>query len=174
MPGFLRRADESIAVDGRDIPLLGGETSVVEALELVGADTVAVTATEHLGSDGIRALAWDLESRDVDLVVAPSIVDVVGAAPVDAAGGRSAFDTRRAPEISWCATLCEIFVRRNFRVIDTGSNCTCSPGRGSGGQVLEPGPGVVSSGTNGAGRQTIPDAQVPFRWSRTQTRRWHR
>ena len=27
---------------------------------------------------------------------------------------------------------------------------TCSPGRGSGGQVLEPGPGVVSSGTNGA------------------------
>ncbi|MBJ7480092.1 sugar transferase [Rhodococcus erythropolis] len=78
VPGFLRRADESIAVDGRDIPLLGGETSVVEALELVGADTVAVTATEHLGSDGIRALAWDLESRDVDLVVAPSIVDVSG------------------------------------------------------------------------------------------------
>lgn len=28
VPGFLRRADESIAVDGRDIPLLGGETSV--------------------------------------------------------------------------------------------------------------------------------------------------
>lgn len=67
-----------IRVDGRDIPVLGGEGDVVGALALCGADTVAVTATEHLGPTGIRKLVWDLESLDVDLVVAPGVVDVAG------------------------------------------------------------------------------------------------
>ncbi|UZJ24945.1 sugar transferase [Rhodococcus antarcticus] len=84
IPGFdpLRgdrrgRSDE-LDVDGHVVPVLGDETSVLEALLATGADTVAVTATEALGADGMRALAWELASLDVDLVVAPGVVDVAG------------------------------------------------------------------------------------------------
>lgn len=65
-------------VDGREIPVLGNEYDVIGALGACGADTVVVTATEQLGHDGIRSLVWDLEPHNVDLVVAPGVVDVAG------------------------------------------------------------------------------------------------
>lgn len=77
-PSQLGRRDRVIVVDGNEIPVLGDEHDVTDALDLVGADAVAVTATEHLGYDGMRKLAWDLECKDVDLVVAPGILDVSG------------------------------------------------------------------------------------------------
>ncbi|MGC0365733.1 exopolysaccharide biosynthesis polyprenyl glycosylphosphotransferase [Rhodococcus sp. 27YEA15] len=76
MPGPAGRTEAAVVVGGREIPVLGNEHDVTRALELVGADTVAVTATEHLGYAGMRELAWELESKDVDLVVAPGILDV--------------------------------------------------------------------------------------------------
>lgn len=78
VPGSGHRQDEFVVVDGREIPVLGNEYSVVDALRECGADTVVVTATEHLGHDGIRSLVWDLEPLNVDLVVAPGVVDVAG------------------------------------------------------------------------------------------------
>jgi exopolysaccharide biosynthesis polyprenyl glycosylphosphotransferase len=39
---------------------------------------VAVSNTEYLGTEGMRALAWELESVDVDLVVTAGVVDVAG------------------------------------------------------------------------------------------------
>ncbi|CAM3158858.1 sugar transferase [Prescottella defluvii] len=78
MPGYGYRNDEHVVVDGREIPVLGNEYSVVDALRDCGADTVVVTATEQLGHDGIRGLVWDLEPLNVDLVVAPGVVDVAG------------------------------------------------------------------------------------------------
>lgn len=77
LPGFEPKRDAAI-VDGYEIPVLGDEHSVVEAIEASGADTVAVTATEHLGTKGIRKMVWDLEKKNVDLVVAPGVVDVAG------------------------------------------------------------------------------------------------
>ncbi|MFE4498552.1 sugar transferase [Rhodococcus sp. NPDC056743] len=77
-PGHNSDANEVITVRGRSIPVLGDEHDVTRALDVVGADTVAVTATEHLGLDGMRKLAWDLESKRVDLVVSPGILDVAG------------------------------------------------------------------------------------------------
>lgn len=76
VPGHLDFRNSFITVDGRDIPVLGDENTVIEALEISGADMVAVTATELLGHEGMRRLAWDLESHDVDLVVAPGLIDV--------------------------------------------------------------------------------------------------
>lgn len=73
-----RRGGEAIDVDGHAIPVLGDEHSVLDALARTGADTVAVTATEHLGPEGMRTLAWELQAVDVDLVVAPGVVDVAG------------------------------------------------------------------------------------------------
>ncbi|WP_394855330.1 sugar transferase [Rhodococcus cerastii] len=77
LPGYEPQRD-SVLVEGYEIPVLGDEHSVVEALEASGADTVAVTATEHLGDKGIRKMIWDLEKKNVDLVVAPGVVDVAG------------------------------------------------------------------------------------------------
>ncbi len=78
VPGYGHREEEHVVVDGRAIPVLGNEYSVVDALRSCGADTVVVTATEQLGHDGIRGLVWDLEPLNVDLVVAPGVVDVAG------------------------------------------------------------------------------------------------
>lgn len=78
MPGHDQDSQGEITVGDRRIPVLGNEHDVVRALDAVGADTVAVTATEHLGLDGMRKLAWDLESKHVDLVVSPGILDVAG------------------------------------------------------------------------------------------------
>ena len=77
LPGYEPERD-AVSLDGFEIPILGDEYSVVEAIEASGADTVAVTATEHLGTKGIRKMVWDLEKKNVDLVVAPGVVDVAG------------------------------------------------------------------------------------------------
>ncbi|MEU3471916.1 hypothetical protein [Rhodococcus sp. NPDC006774] len=78
MPGYDAPRDGVVHIEGTDIPVLGGEHDVLDAIEECGADTVAVTATEHLGHKGIRKMIWDLEKTNVDLVVAPGVVDVAG------------------------------------------------------------------------------------------------
>jgi exopolysaccharide biosynthesis polyprenyl glycosylphosphotransferase len=60
------------------IPTYGDDANVVNALALTGADAVALCATERLDGRGIRDLSWELERRDVDLMVAPGVVDVAG------------------------------------------------------------------------------------------------
>ncbi|NLG56026.1 MAG: sugar transferase, partial [Rhodococcus sp.] len=77
-PGRTGARGEAIRTAKRDIPILGDESNVIAALEFCSADTVAVTATEKLGHDGMRELAWALEPYDVDLVVAPGVIDVAG------------------------------------------------------------------------------------------------
>ena len=78
LPNYEPGNDSSFTVDGVEIPVLGDEHSVVEAIETSGADTVAVTATEHIGHHGLRKMVWDLEKKKVDLVVSPGVVDVAG------------------------------------------------------------------------------------------------
>jgi exopolysaccharide biosynthesis polyprenyl glycosylphosphotransferase len=70
--------DGALTVDGFDIPVYGTEHDVLEAIERSGADTVAVTATDHIGHLGLREMIWNLEKKNVDLVVAPGVVDVAG------------------------------------------------------------------------------------------------
>jgi exopolysaccharide biosynthesis polyprenyl glycosylphosphotransferase len=63
-----------------DVPVLGAESDLGEAIMVNGeqVNTVVVTDTEHLGHDGMRELAWALEGRDADLLVAPNVIDVAG------------------------------------------------------------------------------------------------
>ena len=60
------------------VPVVGTSKTVVEALRLTAADTVAVGAWSDLTQDDLRRLSWELEGSGVDLVVAPSLVDVAG------------------------------------------------------------------------------------------------
>ena len=75
-------------VPDTDVPVVGGVDEVAAALDLVGADTVAVASTGASAGVELRRLAWSLEGRDVDLLVAPALTDVAGprltVRPVDA------------------------------------------------------------------------------------------
>jgi exopolysaccharide biosynthesis polyprenyl glycosylphosphotransferase len=78
VPGWGTAKGDSVNVDGHPVPVLGDEAAVLEALEGTGANMVAVSNTEYLGTGGMRALAWQLEAVDADLVVAPGVIDVAG------------------------------------------------------------------------------------------------
>ncbi len=55
----------------------GSSDAVVQALSM-DVDVVAVSSSSALGSEGLRRLGWALEGTDIDLVVAPGIMDVAG------------------------------------------------------------------------------------------------
>ncbi len=60
------------------VDVVGGSSdAVVQALDL-DIDVVAVSSSSGLGSEGLRRLGWALEGTDIDLVVAPGIMDVAG------------------------------------------------------------------------------------------------
>ncbi len=60
------------------VPVLGPETeAVAKAMELK-VDVVAVSSSTGLGQLGLRRLGWALEGTEIDLVVAPGIMDVAG------------------------------------------------------------------------------------------------
>jgi exopolysaccharide biosynthesis polyprenyl glycosylphosphotransferase len=78
VPGHARAHGQTIEVNGQEIPILGDETTALEAIHHCGANTVAITGTERFGANGIRRLLWQLEPMDIDLVVSPGVMDVAG------------------------------------------------------------------------------------------------
>lgn len=76
VPGYGPSRGEQITLNGREIPVIGGEDQVLQAIRSCGADTVAIAGTEHFGVRGIRRLIWDLEPLGVDLVVSTGVMDV--------------------------------------------------------------------------------------------------
>ena len=76
IPGYGPSRGKKLVVHGREIPILGDQTHALAAIGRCGADTVALAGTERFGAQGIRQLMWRLETMDVDLVVAPGVMDV--------------------------------------------------------------------------------------------------
>lgn len=79
IPGSGPPRGDLLTVDGREVPILGDEFFVPNAVDSCGADAVVVTQTEGYGITAIRDLMWQLETRDVDLVVSPGVWDVASA-----------------------------------------------------------------------------------------------
>ncbi|WP_137145422.1 sugar transferase [Mycolicibacterium sp. CR10] len=77
IPGPVIRTKIDVAGVG-EIPTFGDESNVVGAVTATNSHAVAVTATERLNGRGIRDLSWELEKLDIDLLVAPGVVDVAG------------------------------------------------------------------------------------------------
>jgi exopolysaccharide biosynthesis polyprenyl glycosylphosphotransferase len=77
VPGWAGAQGE-LELHGHAVPVLGDERAVLAAISSTGADMVAVSNTEFLGINGMRTLAWQLESVDVDMVVSSGVVDVAG------------------------------------------------------------------------------------------------
>ncbi|WP_418602708.1 sugar transferase [Mycolicibacterium sp. SCSIO 43805] len=77
VPGPLSRPTVDVPGYG-SVPTFGDESNVVSAVGATNSDAVAVTATERLNGRGIRDLSWQLEELDIDLLVAPGVVDIAG------------------------------------------------------------------------------------------------
>ncbi len=77
IPGRGPRTDIEIPGLGT-IPVLGDESIVASAVAVTGSHAVAVAASEQFHGKGIRDLSWELERHDIDLLVAPGVVDIAG------------------------------------------------------------------------------------------------
>jgi exopolysaccharide biosynthesis polyprenyl glycosylphosphotransferase len=60
------------------VPIFGSFDEVDTAVASAGADTVAVLACPEFDAHALRRLAWQLEKDDIDLIVAPALMDVAG------------------------------------------------------------------------------------------------
>lgn len=76
IPGYGPPRGEQMTINGRAIPVIGGEGHVLASIRSLGADKVAMAGTNHFGVKGIRKLIWELEPMGVELVVSPGFMDV--------------------------------------------------------------------------------------------------
>ncbi|MFD0901341.1 sugar transferase [Actinomadura sediminis] len=77
LPPALVSGDDAVAeVEG--VPVLGDFGQTAAVADRVGADSVAVLACPELDGTALRRLAWQIERNDVELVVAPALMDVAG------------------------------------------------------------------------------------------------
>lgn len=60
------------------VPAFGNESNIIDAVIATGSEAVAVTATKRLVGTAMADLSWELEKLDVELLVAPGIIDVAG------------------------------------------------------------------------------------------------
>jgi exopolysaccharide biosynthesis polyprenyl glycosylphosphotransferase len=60
------------------VPVLGSFADILRVLDELVIDTVVVTAADAISPTDMRELGWRLESRRVNLIVAPSLTDVAG------------------------------------------------------------------------------------------------
>lgn len=69
--------DDAVAeVEG--VPVLGDFGQAAVVADRIGADSVAVLACPEMDGVALRRLAWQIERNDVELVVAPALMDVTG------------------------------------------------------------------------------------------------
>ena len=61
-----------------ELPVIGDLSQVVEAVQRVGADVLAVTTCVEFGGPELRRVCWALENTDVEIVVAPALIEVAG------------------------------------------------------------------------------------------------
>ncbi|GAA1750756.1 sugar transferase [Agromyces humatus] len=60
------------------VPVLGSYDRAIEAVDASEADTVVFTGADMITPRQLRQFGWDLESRSINLIVAPALTDVAG------------------------------------------------------------------------------------------------
>lgn len=61
-----------------DVPVFGTLDDAARLARETGVDTVAVTSCPEMSGARLRRLAWELEGTDIELVVAPGLIEVAG------------------------------------------------------------------------------------------------
>ena len=77
IPGGFSRTNIGVPGLGT-IPVFGDESAVADAVSASNSHAVAVAATEQFHGKELRNLSWELENLDIDLLVAPGVIDVAG------------------------------------------------------------------------------------------------
>ena len=77
LPPALAAGDDAVA-EVEDVPVLGDFSQAAAVAERIGADSVAVLACPEMDGVALRRLAWQIERNDIELVVAPALMDVTG------------------------------------------------------------------------------------------------
>jgi FlaA1/EpsC-like NDP-sugar epimerase len=159
VPGWGTGKGDSVNVDGHPVPVLGDETAVIDALKATGTNGVAVSNPEYLGTGGMRALAWELEAVDADLVVAPGVIDVAAPRYADSSGRRITIAPRRQTSVRVCSQVSQIGsgpdLRRNL--VATAA-VAALPRRGDSDRIGQPRSCVLSSRAHRAQRKAVHDA----------------
>jgi exopolysaccharide biosynthesis polyprenyl glycosylphosphotransferase len=60
------------------VPVLGDFSQIAQLVHAIDADSVAVLACPEMDGIALRRLAWQIERDDIELVVAPALMDVAG------------------------------------------------------------------------------------------------
>jgi len=60
------------------VPIVGDYGDLLTALDETNADTVILTGADEISPEDMRRVGWELEARDVELIVAPALTDVAG------------------------------------------------------------------------------------------------
>lgn len=74
---FADIAHDPVATNS-DIPTAHGYGAILDTIDGTGADTLVLTSADVLTPTRMRHLGWELERRNVALVVAPALTDVAG------------------------------------------------------------------------------------------------
>ena len=114
VPDRVAAPNERFHANDLAVPVLGTESDLGQALNIDAVDTVVVTDSEHLGHDGMRELAWALEGRDINLLVAPNVVDVAGPRIHLQAHGNMPLIFLSGPSYSRARTLRRALFDRSF------------------------------------------------------------
>lgn len=66
----------TILVGDQDIPVVGVDQAILDAVQRTGVHTVALAATHNLRPVDVRRLMWELEALQIDLMLAPGLIDI--------------------------------------------------------------------------------------------------
>lgn len=69
-------ADSAVSVDNQEIPVVGIDQAILDAVQRTGVDTVALAPTHSLRPTDVRRLMWELEALQIDLMLAPGMIDI--------------------------------------------------------------------------------------------------
>lgn len=69
---------EEVPPQLRSVPVIEGLDLAADMAHLIGVDTVMVLSCPELDGPSLRRLAWQLETRAIDLILASALLDVAG------------------------------------------------------------------------------------------------
>ncbi|BDX34490.1 polyprenyl glycosylphosphotransferase [Mycobacterium antarcticum] len=105
--------EDAISVGGVDIPVVGMDRAILDAVQRTGVHTVALAATHGLRPVDVRRLMWELDALQVDLMLAPGMIDIaeqrLRSRPV---GGMAMFEVVK-PQHSQANSL----IKRSFDIL---------------------------------------------------------
>ena len=140
----------------------GDFNGVGDVVEQTGAGTVAVLACPEIDGVALRRLAWQLEKDDVDLVVAPALMEVAGPrTSIRPVAGLPLLHVEH-PELSGGRRLAKTHLRprrRERRADPPVAPAGVHRDRDPHGQQR---PGAVPAGTRRPRRPRVHRAEVPY------------